>query len=176
MNWHDGLHPELKDKVTRLLHCCAEHSQLGKAGLSVVITEGRRDDLTQARYFCQGRTPSEIAAELDAVDADQRTREMMFRAIAEIFGLNALPEMRAPGRIITHALPYSGPHCLGVAVHFVIKRGPRVLYPEAPWEIVGGIAQSRIGLVWGGAWKMRDLAHLELHRTRWPKPTTQEAA
>lgn len=30
-----------------------------------------------------------------------------------------------------------------------------------PWEIAGAMAQ-RLGVTWGGAWKMRDLGHLEL--------------
>ena len=170
------LHPELQDKARRLLAKCAAHPDLGKAGLTVVLTEGRRDDLTQARYFCQGRTVSEIAADLDAHQADERQRAAMQQAIREIYPPEATPEWRAPGRIITHALPCTGPHCLGVAMHFGIKRGARMLYPDAPWELVGRIATDLL-LVWGGHWRMRDLAHLELHRP-WPVPTatTQAAA
>jgi hypothetical protein len=174
-DWTDGLHSELKDILMRMLTRCAGHSQLGKAGLTVVITEGRRLDIVQAKYFCQGRTPSEIAAELDAHTADQRCRQMMALAIGEVFGQAASPETRAPGRIVTHALPFTGPHCLGVAAHFGIRQGARMLYPDAPWGAVGQIAQQ-LGLTWGGTWKMRDVAHVELHRSLWPKPANQEAA
>ena len=158
-----ALHPELQDMTRRLMVKCERHPDLGGAGLTVVITEGKRDNLVQARYFCQGRTVSEIAAELDARQSEQRTREMLQQAIRGIYPPEATPEWRAPGRIITNALPYSGPHCLGVAVHFGIKRGARMLYPDAPWEIVGRIAKDLL-FIWGGNWKMRDLAHLEMYK------------
>lgn len=157
------LHPELQDMTHRLLVKCEQHPEIGRAGLTVVITEGRRDNLVQARYFCQGRTVSEIAADLDLHQADQRTRLIMQQAIAELYPPEATPEWRASGRIVTHALPFTGPHCLGVAVHFGIKRGARMLYPDAPWDLVGKIARD-LYFVWGGDWKMRDLAHLELHK------------
>lgn len=163
------LHPELQDMTRRLLFKCEQHPEIGRAGLTVVITEGKRDNLLQARYFCQGRTVSEIAADLDFHQADPRTRAVMHQAILDIYPKDATPEWRAPGRIITKALPFTGPHCLGVAIHFGIKRGERMLYPDAPWHLVGKVAKDLL-LVWGGDWPMRDMAHLEMH-----KPWTQTA-
>jgi hypothetical protein len=161
-----NLHPQLQDRLTRLFRKCAQHPDLGGAGLTVLLHEGLRDNLTQARFFCQGRTVSEIAAELDARQADQATRDMMQAAIQDLYPPEATPEWRAPGRIITNALPFTGPHCLGVAAHFAVKRGKHLLYPDAPWSIVGMLAKEVL-LVWGGVWRMRDYAHLEL-RKPWP--------
>ena len=97
-------------------------------------------------------------------------------AIEEIFGQAALPEDRAPGRIITNALPCTGPHCLGVAFHFRIKHGAHVLNDEAtPWEFIGRIVKKH-GLVWGGDWTMRDMEHVELPKAQWPKPEPIQAA
>lgn len=168
------LHPELQQMTERLLAKCVRHPDLGGAGLTVVVTEGKRDNLMQARYFCQGRTVSEIAADLDHHEADQRQRAVMQQAIQEIYPPNETPEWRAPGRIVTNALPFTGPHCLGVAIHFGIKRGARMLYPDAPWGLVGRLAVSEVLFVWGGDWKSRDLAHLEMHKP-WAESSTVAA-
>lgn len=164
----EDLVPELQRKLAAFLLACGGDPDLQRLGCTVVLTEGRRTNIRQAHYFCQGRTPSEIAAELDHKQASQEIRAVMAEAIQIVFGSNAMPEDRAPGRIITHALPYTGPHCEGRAAHFRVKQGPRVLSDaETPWEIVGAIAK-RCGLVWGGDWKW-DYEHLEVPR---PKPST----
>jgi hypothetical protein len=163
-------------RLDQFLVLCGKDEFLRDAKLAVVLTEVRRKDYVQALYFCAGRTIEEIVSELDHRDADQKTREVMALAMQEIFGDAASKEERAPGRIITHALPYTGPHCLGVAAHFRVKRGERVLPDEmTPWEKVGELAK-KAGLVWGGAWKMRDMEHLELPKQFWPKPELPEAA
>jgi hypothetical protein len=168
--------PAMMAALEKFRDACAKNEFLTSAGLTVVVTEIRRPDIVQARYFCHGRTVDEIAADLDHRETDQNTRALMGLAIQETFGAEAMPEDRAPGRIITNALPYAGPHCLGVAMHFRVKKGRRILPDDqTPWEHVGKIAKS-CGFVWGGNWKMRDMEHLELPRQFWPKPALPEAA
>ncbi len=171
------LHPELQDKWRQLLHRCSGYPDLTKDGLSIICTEARRPDLIQARYFIQGRTPSEIAAELDHHEATPDQRALISQALREVWPdlTKILPEERVPGRIVTYALPFTGPHCLGVALHFGIKKGARLLYPDAPWATVGQLA-TRIGLVWGGNWPMRDMAHLELMKPWRPVSPKAKAA
>lgn len=167
--------PELMQAKDKFEQACSADSFLKDAGLAVVITEIRRTDYQQSLDYCSGRTVDEIAAELDHHQADQNTRALMQLAIQEVFG-SATPEDRAPGRITTNAFPYSGPHCLGVAAHFRVKRGRRILPDDqTPWEHVGALAK-KCGLVWGGAWKMRDMEHIELPRELWPKPEIAKAA
>jgi hypothetical protein len=171
----EDLLPAMQDKLREFVSGCAEYPDLTDPW-QVVITEGRRLDYVQAKYFCQGRTPSEIAAELDHHHADQKTRELMQLAINEVFGETVTPETRAPGRIITNAFPYSGPHCLGAAFHARVKHGARMLTDqETPWDRLGRVGHSA-GLVWGGDWKMRDEEHFELPRALWPGQEPPKAA
>lgn len=167
----EELVPEMQAKLREFVAACAEDSRLKAEGHQLIITEGRRADIVQARYFCQGRTPSEIAAALDRKGADQIQRGFMQLAIEEIFGAAALPEDRAPGRIITNALPCTGPHCLAVAFHARLKHGAHVLDDgETPWRTLGEIGK-KCGLVWGGEFKFAfDGEHYELPKALWPKP------
>lgn len=169
--------PELMQFLELFEKACAADEFLKTAGLAVVLTEIRRDDYLQAVYFCQGRTVSEIDEELNRAEADANTCALMDLAIEETFGSKEPdPDLRAPGRIITHALPYTGPHCLGVAAHFRVKKGKRILPDDqTPWEHVGALAK-KCGFVWGGSWKMRDMEHLELPRALWPGPELPVAA
>jgi hypothetical protein len=168
--------PELMKQLKSFETVCAGDAFLKDAGLAVVITEIRRRDYDQALDYCSGRTVDEIAADLDHHQADQNTRALIGIAIQEVFGAGALPEDRAPGRIVTNAFPYSGPHCLGVAAHFRVKRGRRVLPDDqTPWEHVGALAK-KCGFVWGGTWKMRDMEHIELPKALWPQPEQPQAA
>lgn len=161
--------PEMQAKAKAFVAACWDDPALKSQAYVVVITEARRLDIDQARYFCHGRTPAEILAWLDHVQAEQTQRDMLSLAMQEFFGAAWAEhlDVRATGRIITTALPFTGPHCLGVAFHARVKHGERVLPDqETPWETLGKISR-RTGLVWGGDWRMRDLEHHELPKP-WP--------
>ena len=168
----------MQTKLREFVAACADDPSLTSFGYQVVITEGRRRNIVQARYFCHGRTPKEIQAWLDHVKADGNQIETIKLALGEFLGLDWDEEKdpRVPGRIITNALPYTGPHCLGVAFHARVKLGERVLMDaDTPWQTLGKISR-RCGLVWGGDWHLRDLEHHELPKALWPKPEPAQVA
>lgn len=74
-----------------------------------------------------------------------------------------------PGKIVTyldgvqktsnHQVKADG---LGYAVDMVFLVNGRPSWDDAhPWALYGAMAKA-LGLTWGGEWKMRDLAHIEL--------------
>lgn len=167
--------PDMQKKLRDFVSACMVDPSLQSFDYRVVITEARRLDIDQARFFCHGRTAPEILAWLDHVKADDNQRGTMALAMEEIFGHEPAPDLRGPGRIITNALPYTGPHCLGVAFHARVKHGEKILTDhDTPWETLGKISR-RCGLVWGGDWHMRDMEHHELPKALWPGQATKAA-
>lgn len=66
-------------------------------------------------------------------------------------------------RWVTNALPWEGPHVVGCAFHVVLYRDGRWLPDDHQgWWHLGLMGEELGGLVWGGRWKKRDMAHFEL--------------
>ena len=72
------------------------------------------------------------------------------------------------GPQVTNAGAYQSYHQYGLAADSAFYRDGRILISaKDPWamegyRLYGQYAQS-LGLVWGGAWRMRDFGHVELH-------------
>lgn len=66
-----------------------------------------------------------------------------------------------PGEIVTNARGGHSWHNFGRAVDVVFQKGDGISY-DGPWDLLGPIGE-RLGFVWGGRWKMRDLGHFEYH-------------
>lgn len=66
-----------------------------------------------------------------------------------------------PGAIVTNCdgVKRKSKHQSGRAADIVFRSKP--WDSNHPWDAIGEEAE-RVGLVWGGTWKMRDLPHVEL--------------
>ncbi|WP_047194392.1 M15 family metallopeptidase [Caldimonas brevitalea] len=117
----------------------------------------------------------------ELLDHDFRQRLLMaFKIMKEQHGYDMAllegyrsPERQAMlqnmGTHVTHAGPYQSYHQFGLAADCAFYRNGKLVISERdPWamrgyELYGEVAAS-LGLTWGGAWKMRDLGHVELRR------------
>jgi peptidoglycan LD-endopeptidase CwlK len=75
------------------------------------------------------------------------------------------------GTHVTAAGAYQSYHQYGLAADSAFYRnGKLVISEKDPWAMEGyrlfGQCAESVGLVWGGRWKMRDLGHVEMRKTR----------
>ncbi len=73
-----------------------------------------------------------------------------------------------PGSIVTHAMGGQSAHCFGIAADLVRdvlvdRAGIQPDYAPEAYEMLRTVAPKH-GLVWGGSWKFRDNAHVQLPR------------
>lgn len=80
-------------------------------------------------------------------------------------------ELASLGSNVTNAAAYQSYHQYGLAADCAFKRdGKLVISEKDPWamrgyQLYGQVAES-LGMKWGGKWKMMDLGHIELHRSK----------
>lgn len=115
------------------------------------------------------------------LDADFRNRLLLvYKIMAEEHGYQLVllegyrsPERQAKlaqmGSHVTQAGAYQSYHQYGLAADNAFMRDGKVVISEKdPWAMRGyqlyGEAAERVGLVWGGRWKMMDLGHVEYHK------------
>lgn len=78
-------------------------------------------------------------------------------------------QLLAQGRHVTQVGANMSYHQYGLAADSAFYRDGKIVISERdPWamrgyELYGHIAEQ-LGLTWGGAWKMQDYGHVELHR------------
>lgn len=78
-------------------------------------------------------------------------------------------QLLAQGRHVTQVGANMSYHQYGLAADSAFYRDGKIVISERdPWamrgyELYGQIAEQ-LGLTWGGAWKMQDYGHVELHR------------
>lgn len=119
--------------------------------------------------------------EWNMLDADFRQRLLLvFQIMREEHGYEmALIEgYRSPerqeqlagmGKHVTNAGAFQSYHQYGLAGDAAFWReGKLVISEKDPWAMRGyelyGEAAERVGLIWGGRWKMMDFGHVELRR------------
>lgn len=78
-------------------------------------------------------------------------------------------KLAAMGKQVTNAGAFQSYHQYGLAGDAAFWReGKLVISEKDPWAMRGyelfGEAAERVGLTWGGRWKMMDLGHVELRR------------
>ena len=83
-------------------------------------------------------------------------------------------ELAAQGSHVTNARAYQSYHQFGLAADSAfLHQGKIVIDEKDPWAMKGyelyGETAEKLGLVWGGRWKMMDFGHVELR-----KPNTQQ--
>lgn len=127
-----GVHPNLKEKVIRIL------TSMDSLGFPMMVTDGVRTQEQQQRLYAQGRTvPGRIVTYADGV-----TKHSNHQAKMDGHG---------------HAVDC----CFLVDADSDGDVDDPSWDAKRPWALYGLMAQT-LGLVWGGAWKMRDLPHVEL--------------
>ncbi len=78
-------------------------------------------------------------------------------------------QLAALGSHVTRAGAYDSYHQYGLAADSAFQRSGKIVIRETdPWalrgyELFGEVARS-VGLVWGGAWNLKDYGHVELRR------------
>ncbi|CAB3870583.1 hypothetical protein LMG26858_02704 [Achromobacter anxifer] len=115
------------------------------------------------------------------LDADYRQRLLAaYRVMREEHGYEMVliegyrsPERQADlakmGTHVTNAGAYQSYHQFGLAADSAFLREGKVVVSEKdPWAMRGyelfGETAERVGLTWGGRWKMMDFGHTELRR------------
>ncbi|MCW7537698.1 M15 family metallopeptidase [Aquabacterium sp. A7-Y] len=115
------------------------------------------------------------------LDADFRQRLLLvFKIMKEEHGyeMALLEGYRSPerqamlaalGPHVTQAGAFKSYHQYGLAADCAFYRDGRLVISERdPWAMRGyqlyGEVAARVGLTWGGVWKMRDYGHVELRR------------
>ena len=78
-------------------------------------------------------------------------------------------ELAAKGSHVTNASAYQSYHQYGLAADSAFLRDGKVVVSEKdPWAMRGyelfGETAERVGLTWGGRWKLMDFGHTELRR------------
>lgn len=137
-------HPSVKGVVLcrfkRLL------SDVRAKGYPLLVWEVYRSEQHQQELYCQGRTNTLLRKA--GLSAD-------FIARARVMGYGA-SKPRITGKCI------AGRHSLGRAMDccWLVKNQPTWKAPDEWWSYYGQVAK-RLGLVWGGDWKMRDMAHVQ---------------
>jgi peptidoglycan L-alanyl-D-glutamate endopeptidase CwlK len=66
------------------------------------------------------------------------------------------------GKIITHAKAGESAHNHRLAVDFCIMKGKQCDWADVGAFMQAGMIAEDLGLTWGGRFKMRDYAHIEL--------------
>jgi peptidoglycan L-alanyl-D-glutamate endopeptidase CwlK len=77
--------------------------------------------------------------------------------------------LAAKGSQVTSARAYQSYHQFGLAADVAFLRaGQLVISEKDPWAMAGyklyGVEAEKVGLSWGGRWRMADLGHVELRR------------
>lgn len=68
------------------------------------------------------------------------------------------------GPIVTRAMPWQSAHCFGVAADIALVDDTTQHWlgdHDPAWDVLGKIVE-KYGLEWGGRWKFRDCAHMQL--------------
>lgn len=78
-------------------------------------------------------------------------------------------ELQSQGSHVTNAGAFQSYHQYGLAADSAfLREGKLVITEKDPWAMRGyelyGEAAERVGLTWGGRWKMMDFGHVELRR------------
>jgi peptidoglycan L-alanyl-D-glutamate endopeptidase CwlK len=78
-------------------------------------------------------------------------------------------ELSEKGPSVTNASAYQSYHQYGLAAdNAFIRDGKIVISEKDPWAMRGyqlyGETAERVGLTWGGRWKLMDLGHVEYHK------------
>lgn len=115
------------------------------------------------------------------LDADYRQRLLAaYRVMREEHGYEMVliegyrsperqTELAAKGSHVTNAGAYQSYHQYGLAADSAFLRDGKVVVSEKdPWAMRGyelfGQTAERVGLTWGGRWKLMDFGHTELRR------------
>ena len=115
------------------------------------------------------------------LDADYRQRLLAaYRVMREEHGYEMVliegyrsperqAELAAKGSHVTNASAYQSYHQYGLAADSAFLRDGKVVVSEKdPWAMRGyelfGETAERVGLTWGGRWKLMDFGHTELRR------------
>ena len=115
------------------------------------------------------------------LDADYRQRLLAaYRVMREEHGYEMVliegyrsperqAELAAKGSHVTNAGAYQSYHQYGLAADSAFLRDGKVVVSEKdPWAMRGyelfGETAERVGLTWGGRWKLMDFGHTELRR------------
>lgn len=115
------------------------------------------------------------------LDADYRQRLLAaYRVMREEHGYEMVliegyrspdrqAELAKMGSHVTNAGAYQSYHQFGLAADSAFLRDGKVVVSEKdPWAMRGyelfGETAERVGLTWGGRWKMMDFGHTELRR------------
>ncbi|OCZ68134.1 D-alanyl-D-alanine carboxypeptidase [Achromobacter xylosoxidans] len=115
------------------------------------------------------------------LDADYRQRLLAaYRVMREEHGYEMVliegyrsperqEELAAKGSHVTNAGAYQSYHQYGLAADSAFLRDGKVVVSEKdPWAMRGyelfGETAERVGLTWGGRWKLMDFGHTELRR------------
>jgi peptidoglycan LD-endopeptidase CwlK len=85
-------------------------------------------------------------------------------------------ELAKLGPHVTNARAWQSYHQYGLAADSAFLRGGKIVISERdPWAMKGyelyGQVAERVGLKWGGRWKMADLGHIE---SRQPRPDSHQ--
>lgn len=137
---HPTVKAALASRFKRLL------SDVRAKGYPLLVWEVYRSEQHQQELYCQGR--SSVYLRKMGVPAN-------LIAQARLMGYN--PDKP---RITKRRL--AGMHSQGRAMDCVwlIKGQPSWNAPDEWWQCYGDVAK-RLGLTWGGDWKMRDMAHVQ---------------
>ena len=115
------------------------------------------------------------------LDADYRQRLLAaYRIMREEHGYEMVliegyrsperqEELASKGSHVTNAGAYQSYHQYGLAADSAFLRDGKVVVSEKdPWAMRGyelfGETAERVGLTWGGRWKLMDFGHTELRR------------
>jgi peptidoglycan L-alanyl-D-glutamate endopeptidase CwlK len=114
---------------------------VGDSTVKMVVRDGWRDPAHQQRLYEKGRRYD--AEKIKWVDAKDPLRP-----------------------IVTNAAPGQSAHEYRRAAHLylldtTIELSPLLKNKDPRWELIGEVVLTVPGVTWGGAWKMRDLGHLE---------------
>lgn len=143
-------HPALAEKVLLLREDFARR----QAPWSLVVTSVWRDPRYQDALYAQGRaTPMEV------------------NAYRTLIGLPRLSDEDA-ARVVTWTRESKHTRRPSEAVDLAVALDPDGDGPSKPridWQDEGryramGAIAEKLGLVWGGSWRKRDLCHVELPR------------
>ena len=150
-------HPELAEAAKELMATYAKRF----FPWQLLITSVWRSQLEQESLFCQGRVS-----------------KMELNAVRSRAGLQPIYDDAEAGRVVTWVRSSKHTRTPSEAVDFAVAIDPDgptgPLKPRIDWqtasryEAMGAIAE-RLGLVWGGSWRKRDLCHVELVREAPPE-------
>ncbi len=126
---------------------------------------------------------SQANRDWDLLDADFRQRLLLvYRIMKEDHGYEMVmiegyrsPErqekLASMGAHVTNARAYQSYHQHGLAADSAFYRNGKIVISEKdPWAMEGyrlyGETAEKVGLTWGGRWKMMDFGHVEFRRPK----------